>query len=194
MRIIPAIALFLVAACSTTSVKDSWRDPAFTGPPVKKVMVFGVSKSDANRRIFEDGFSNAMKAAGVDALPAYPSLPESGAIANDRIMGAVKQAGVDAILVTQVLRVKRNVDVMPGYAGPAFYGRGFRGYYGAAYVSAPDVNVYDVLTIESTLFNVATDKPLWSGTTELNEPKSVATATDELSKVLIAKMKADGVI
>jgi hypothetical protein len=161
---------------------------------MKKVMVIGVSKSDANRRIFEDGFSRAMQAAGADAVPAYPSLPESGAIANDRLMGAVKQTGVDAVLVTQVLRVKRNVDVMPGYAGAGFYGRGFRGYYGGAYAAAPDVNVYDVITIESTLWNISTDKPVWSGTTELNEPKSVAAATDELAKILVAKMKGDGVI
>jgi hypothetical protein len=191
---IPAIAVFLLAACSTTQVKDSWKDPAFTGPPVKKVMVIGVSKSDANRRIFEDGFSRAMQAAGVNAVPAYPSLPESGAISNERIMAAVRQAGVDAVLVTQVLRVKRNVDVMPGYAGPGFYGRGFRGYYGGAWAATPDVNVYDVMTIESTLWNISTDKPLWSGTTEMDEPKSVAAATDELAKVLVTKMKGDGVI
>ncbi len=194
MKIIAAIAVFVLAACSSTQVKDTWKDPAFTGPPVKKVMVIGVSKSDANRRIFEDGFSNAMRAAGADAVPAYPLLPESGAIANERLMGAVRQAGVDGVLITQVLRVKRNVDVTPGYAAPGFYGRGFRGYYGAAYVTAPDVNVYDVITIESTLWNIATDKPVWSGTTELNEPKSIAGATDEIAKLLIAKMKADGVI
>jgi hypothetical protein len=195
MRIISAIAILFLAACSTTQVKDSWKDPAFSGPPVKKVMVIGVSKSDANRRIFEDGFSKALQAAGVVAVPAYPALPESGAIPGDRISMAIKQTGADAVLVTQVLRVKRNVDVTPGYAAPGFYGRGFRGYYGGAWAGVPpDVNVYDVITIDSTLFNAATDKPLWSGTVDLSEPKNVSVATDELAKTLIAKMKADGVI
>jgi hypothetical protein len=195
MRILATIAIFLLAACSTTSVKDSWKDPAFAGPPVKKVMVIGVSKSDANRRIFEDGFARALQAAGVSAVPAYPELPESGAIAGDRITGAVAKTGADAVLVTRVLRVTKNVNVSPGYMAPGFYGRGYRGYYGGAWATMPpDVNVYDVLTLETTLWNTATDKPLWSGTTELNEPKSVSAATDELANVLIAKMKADGVI
>lgn len=195
MRMLLAVMLFVLAGCSTTQVKDSWKDPAFTGPPLKKVMVIGVSRSEANRRVFEDGFANALQAAGVGAAPSYPALPESGAIAGERISGAVKETGADAVLVVRVLRVRQDVNVTPGYAAPGFYGRGFRGYYGGAWAAtAPDVNVYDVITIESTLWNMAVDKPVWSGTTELTEPKNVATATTELSKVLIAKMKADGVI
>jgi len=60
--------------------------------------------------------------------------------------------------------------------------------------SAPDVNVYDVLTIESTLWNMRTDKPVWSATSEVTDPASIAKATEELAKVLVTKMKADGVI
>jgi hypothetical protein len=39
-----------------------------------------------------------------------------------------------------------------------------------------------------------TDKPVWSGTSEMTAPSSVAKASNELAAVLIAKMKADGVI
>ena len=195
MRTLLAVTLFVLAGCSTTQVKDSWKDPAFAGPPLKQVMVFGVSKSDSNRRVFEDGFSKALQAAGVGASPGYAAVPESGAVSNERIEAALKQTRSDAILVVRVLRVKQNIDVKPGYVSPGFYGRGYRGYYGGAWATtAPDVDVYDVITIESTLFNVSVDKPVWSGTTELTEPKSVAAATEQLAKALITKMKADGVI
>jgi hypothetical protein len=93
-----------------------------------------------------------------------------------------------------VLRVKQNVEVTPGYAAPGFYGRGYYGYYRGGFATAPDVDVYEVLTIEATLWNTAADKPVWSGTMELTEPRSVAAATDTLAKGLITKMKADGVI
>jgi hypothetical protein len=72
---------------------------------------------------------------------------------------------------------------------------GYRGYYRGAYVAtAPEVDVYDVLTIESTLWSTRTDKPVWAGTSEVTDPRSVAQATEELAKVLIARMEADGVI
>jgi len=91
--------------------------------------------------------------------------------------------------------VRRDVSVSPSYMGPGFYGTGFRGYYGAAYaVAPPDVNVYDVLTIETTLWNPRTDKPVWSGTSEVTAPSNIAEASKELAGVLITKMKADGVI
>jgi len=51
-----------------------------------------------------------------------------------------------------------------------------------------------VLTIESTLWNMRTDKPIWSGTSEMTAPTDIAAASQELAGVLIAKMKADGVI
>ncbi len=195
MKRLTAVALLFLAACATTQLRDSWKDPAFTGPPLKRVLVVGVSKSDSNRRVFEDGFARALGAAGSQGVPSYQSLPESGTIANERVEAAVKQTGADAVLVTRVMRVARNVDVRPGYASPGFYGGGFRGYHGSAWAAVPpDVSAYDVLTLESTLWNMRTDKPVWSGTSEVTDPRSVAAATEELAKVLIARMKADGVI
>jgi len=98
-------------------------------------------------------------------------------------------------MVTRLMRVRRDVNVTPSYVHSGFYGGGFRGWYGGAYAMSPaDVTVYDVLTIESTLWNMRTDKPIWSGTSEVTAPSDIAKASQELAGVLIAKMKADGVI
>jgi hypothetical protein len=121
-------------------------------------------------------------------------MPEIGAASNERVAAAIRQTGSDGILVVRVLRVKRNVEVTPGYASPGFYGRGHYGYYRGGFATSPDVDVYEVLTIEATLWNSATDKSVWSGTMELTEPRSVAAATEALAKGLITRMKADGVI
>jgi hypothetical protein len=187
-----AVAL-LAAACATTELKDSWKDPAFAGPPMKRLLVVGVAKSDANRRVFEDAFSKALTAAGTSATASYGSLPEAGMISNERIVVSVNQSDADGVLVTRVLRVRRDVNVTPDYARPGLYAGGYHGYYRGAYIaSAPEVLVYDVLTIESTLWKA--DKLVWSGTSEVTSPSSVSAATEELAKVLIARMKADGVI
>ena len=190
-----AIMLAWLGACATTQLKDSWKDPAFTGPPLKNLLVIGAFKGEVNRRVFEDAFVSALKAAGTGAEPSYQTLPEGGAIPNERVQAAVRSTGADAVLVTRLLRVRRDVNVRPSYAARGFYGAGFRGWYGGAYAMAPaDVTVYDVLTIESTLWNMRTDKPIWSGTSEMTAPSNVAKASNELAAVLIAKMKADGVI
>ena len=60
------VAAVAVAGCASTELVSQWKSPAFSGPPLKKVMVVGVSSQPATRRIFEDEFSAALKAAGVD--------------------------------------------------------------------------------------------------------------------------------
>jgi len=190
-----ALLFVALAGCASTQLQASWKDPAFTGPPMRQLLVIGAFQSDLNRRVFEDAFVGALQAAQTAAVQSYPSLPESGAIPNERVQGAVRSSGADAVLVTRLMRVRRDVRVSPSYMGPGFYGTGFRGYYGAAYaVAPPDVNVYDVLTIETTLWNPRTDKPVWSGTSEVTAPSNIAEASKELAGVLITKMKADGVI
>ncbi len=187
--------LATLAACATTELKASWKDPAFTGPPARKLLVIGAFKSDLNRRLFEDAFAGALNKAGSGGVASYPTLPENGAISNERVQHSVQQTGSDAVLVTRVMRVRQDVSVTPSHAYPGFYGAGFRGWYGGAYAMAPaDVRVYDVLTVESTLWNMRTDKPVWSGTSEITAPSDIAAASKELADVLIAKMKADGVI
>ena len=194
-RAVALIALALLAACASTQLKDTWKDPAFSGPPMQQVLVIGAFKSDLNRRVFEDAFASALRAAKTAAQPSYPTLPEGGAIPNERVQSAVRSTGSDSLLVTRLLRVRRDVNVTPAYVGPGFYGRGFYGWYGGAWAAAPaDVNVYDVLTIESTLWNMRTDKPVWAGTSEITAPTNMTEASKELAGVLITKMKADGVI
>ncbi|QJR11635.1 hypothetical protein DSM104443_02714 [Usitatibacter rugosus] len=195
----PILALALLAGlalagCSSTRLVDTWKDPAFTAGPPKQLLVLGISRSDANRRIFEDGFVGALKAAGTPGAPSYPVLTVGDKLSTKDLADAMDKTNSDAVLVTRVLRVKRDVNVSPGFAHTGFYGRGFGGWYGGAYAAAPDVNVYDVLTLESTLWNIRTDKPVWSATSEVTDPGSVGKATEELAKVLVTKMKADGVI
>lgn len=189
-----AVATLVLAACTSTKLVDTWKDPAFTGGAPKQLMVLGISRSDANRRVFEDGFVNALRAVGTGGTPSYPVLTVGEKLTTKDLAEAMDKTNSDAVLVTRVLRVKRDVNVSPGFAHTGFYGRGWGGWYGGAYATAPDVNVYDVLTIESTLWNIKADKPVWSATSEVTDPGSVGKATEELAKVLVTKMKADGVI
>jgi hypothetical protein len=59
------VMTLVLAACASTSLTNSWRDPAYTGPQLKKVMVMGVSTQPSVRRVFEDEFVNELEAAGV---------------------------------------------------------------------------------------------------------------------------------
>jgi hypothetical protein len=194
-----ALAFLLLAggvtACATNTLQGSWKDPQFTGAPLRNVMVLGVARDQSNRRIFEDNFVQALKARGTPATASYPLLPEDGVIPRDRIKQAMTQSGSDSILVTRVLRVQRNVLVTPGRAAPDYARDDFQGWYSQTYSTPPPaVEKYDILTLESTLWDLRKEHVVWKGTTETTVRKDVATITGELSSALIAKMKSDGVI
>jgi hypothetical protein len=185
-------ALFVLplalAACSTVSVTNQWKDPSWAGPPVSSVLVLGITKSDTMRRIFEDTFSQQLQAAGVKATASYTQIPTGGASA--QLGDVIKSSGADALLATRVERVEQKTSVTP--SGPG-YG-GFYGWYGGAWASTPDVTQYDVVTLETTVWDAKTQKVIWTVTTEGVGTNNISKAVQDLAATLIPKLKSDGII
>jgi hypothetical protein len=186
-------ALLLAACASTPSLTASWRDPTLAGPLPGKLIVVGVTQSDTARRVFEDGFAQALRTVGRDTLASHTVAGESGQISDERMKQAVIASGAAGVFTARVAHVDQKVDVVPGMA-PAYAGRGFYGWYGSAWaMSQPEVMQYQEATIETTLWDVKTDRVVWTGTTRTTETNP-AKVTEGLAKVLIDKMRADGVI
>jgi hypothetical protein len=178
-------------------VRDTWKDAQFSGPAPRNVLVHGVTASAANRRVFEDGFAQALREAGVTATPSYPLLPEDGEIPQDRLRQAVARSGADGVIVTRVLQ--RSIEPSPARFGIGLgggsWGGGSTGSYSAVGVSAPVGSAtYEALTLESTLKQAATDRVLWSGTVDSSDRRDAAALTSDMARKLIAKMKEDGVL
>jgi len=178
----------LLAACSTLSVSNQWKDPSWPGPPASNVLVMGITKSDTYRHLFEDTFVQQLQSAGIQAEQSYSQIP-SGA-ASEKLSDVVKATGAQVILTTRVQRVEQKINVTP--SGPAW--GGFYGWYGGAWASTPDVTQYDAVTLETTAWDVRTQKVIWSATTEGVGTGNIPQATQDLAKTIIPKLKADGVL
>jgi hypothetical protein len=174
-----------VGCASGPTLSNSWRDPEFKGPPLRKLLVVGVSRSDTHRRVFEDGFAAGLVAMGSNGTSSYRLIPETGKV------------GADGLLTARVLRVEQRVSVTPGAPMPmhAGFGRGFNSWYGNTWVSTPpDVRQYEVVTIESTLWDLRADRVIWTGTSQTTQTSNIERLTEGLAKLLIGQMKNDGVL
>ncbi|WP_430391219.1 hypothetical protein [Dyella sp. 20L07] len=189
VRLLFTAATLVLGACSTVSVTNQWRDPSWPGPPASNVVVVGISRSDTVRHVFEDTFSQQLQAAGVQASPSYTQIPPgtAGAVS---LRELVKASGANAVLVTRVQRVEQKISVTP--SGP-MYG-GFYGWYGGAWAATPDVTQYDVVTLETSVWDPHTEKLVWTVTTEAVGTKNIPKATIQLAQTLIPKLKADGIL
>jgi hypothetical protein len=184
MFVIPLV----LAACSTVSVSNQWKDPSWAGPPASSVLVLGITKSDTIRRVFQDTFSQQLEAAGVKATASYTQIPAGDSSA--KLGDVIKSSGADALLATRVQRVEQKTSVTP--SGPGF--GGFYGWYGAAWASTPDVTQYDVVTLETTVWDARTQKVIWTVTTEGVGTDNIPKKVQELAATLIPKLKSDGII
>ncbi len=184
--LLPAL---LIAACSSITVTSRWLDPAWSGPPASNVLVVGIARSDTLRRLFEDTFTQDLTKAGIKATQSYSKIPP-GDTSKAQLAELVRSSGMDAVLVTRVQRVEQRVQVTQ--SGPS-YG-GFYGWYGGAWASTPQITQYEVVTLETSVWDPRTEKLVWTVTTQGLATNNIPKATTELAETLIPELKADGVL
>ena len=191
MRTFAVMLALAFAGCASVSVNNQWKDPAWPGPPASSIVVIGVARSDATRHVFEDTFVHDLSAAGLHAIPGYTQL-QPGEDGSVRISEFVRSSNADAVLVTRVMRVQQKINVSPSY-GYAGYG-GFYGWYGGAWASTPTVSQYEVVTLETTVWDPKSEKVIWAATTERVASSDIPKVTNQLAQALIPRLKADHII
>jgi hypothetical protein len=195
-RPIGALLLLLLAACASTSLETTWKSPDWAGPPLRRLLVVGVSQQPTVRRAFEDGFAARLGERGVSAVASYTFVPEAAEIGREALERAVAQADADGVIVTSLVKRETRTEVTPGYTpGPPI-----DGYYGGYSVAwsmhyePPTVVQYDVVTLETQLFAVDGARLVWSGTTETFSPRDVAAETRGFADVIIRNLRDQGLI
>jgi hypothetical protein len=188
-----------VAGCASTRVTNAWRDPGYAGPAFTRLLVLGVGHEGGIRRTFEEEFSRKLAAAGVHAVPGYQLIARDGKVPDDELRSAVVKAGVDGVLITRLVRVDVRTRYVPGHVMvmPAYgYHDSFYGYYGAswAYVWPPTVEQYEVVTLETNLWDARSERLVWSAMTESFAPTDIRRATGEFAGVVIGALREQSLI
>jgi hypothetical protein len=199
--LVPALIVVL-SACASTTLDNSWKDPLYSGGPVSKVLVVGISNQASVRRDFEDTFAQALTQQGVQAVSSYTLIPQDGQIAQDVLQKAVEKAGANGVLITRMVGRKTDISVTPAPMAPMappIYGmrRNYYGYYAGAwngYYEPATVQQYDYIVTETTLFRADAPEPVWSGTARTLEPRDVRKATEGFAKVMIDALRKENLI
>lgn len=183
-----------LGACSTTQIVTSWKDPSFAGPPLKKVMVMGISRQATVRRVFENTFVASLGEAGVAAVASHASLPQDGPPDREAVAQAVREAAVDGIIVSRVIGREREVrrdtqlELVPM--------RSLHPGLGRAWVRVYEPREIEIvrLVAETTVYRASDGLLLWSGMTESLEPSNWETATKGFARSAIEGLKQAAVL
>jgi|PlaIllAssembly_1097288.scaffolds.fasta_scaffold16940_3 hypothetical protein len=188
-RALSCAALLLLAllpalsGCASTKVREVWRDEAYGGHP-KSVLVVAVMKNLTVQRQFESEFAKRLKERGIKAVESFRVLPDGVALEGDAgreaVVAAIKEQGIDAVLLTRVTGRRTQKEEIPGMTITAGYGYPYAGagawggYAGVGYTfggpSKPTTQGYShetmFLDIETHLFDAKAEKLIWGARSE----------------------------
>lgn len=216
---LPGILLLttlLLAGCATTSFKETWKAPAFTGK-VHQVYLIGVAHNDKLRRIFEDEFARQLAARGVTGIPSYPDLQISGSVDREALRARLRAKGTDAVLVARITGREQRTSLQSGAAGGYATG-GPDGYYdqfglynplyayryydqhynGSLMVVTMNPIIeheFQVVTTSANLYDTESAEVVWSALTET--PVSDETREQrirEFAASVAERLQADGLL
>jgi hypothetical protein len=199
--ILPGVlAVWFVAGCApATQLTNAWVDPSYKGPPFANVLVLGVSRNEGERRTFEDEFAAKLRATGMQAAAGYTVLPENGGVPREVLEGVLKKIGADGAIVARVLDVDRRTAYSPGYVTviPSVgYARGFYGFYGSAMAvsTPPSAYQYDVVVVETSLWQTRDASLVWSATTQTTDPGELKKEIAGYADIIIGALRERSLI
>lgn len=184
-QVVVVAGALALAACATTTMRDSWFDPSVRSAPFARVLVVTVGGDLAQQRIFEDMLAEKLRTAGVDAVQGYRFLPDSKAT-EAQMDAAVARAGADGLMLVRFKGVRTETEVrtsmVPGAFGPGWYG-----WYGSWY-AVPEVYQTRIATVETSLFDVGSRKLAWTGVTETYDPASFRKDAGRLADIIVGAL------
>lgn len=184
IRFFVIIALVIITACAPTTLKSVWRDDAYHGGYLKKVLIIAVDRNLTIKALLEDGFVELLKAGGTEAVPSYRIFSEEENIDKRVIASKVKELQVDALLIA-TLKDVADTGIYETY--PTFIEEG-GGYYGYYLQCCQIVSLGRNVVIETKIFDAKYDRLIWSAVTETIFEGSVEEVIRSFVPVIIAEL------
>jgi hypothetical protein len=185
------LALVLLESCASTSLVSSQRNPAYTGPALKRLMVIGVTADSRARKAFEDEFVAKLEAAGVSAQPSYPLIPDTSSVDKAQLQEVVEKAGADGVLAARLVTVDTASTALQAFN---FQDRsaGFYAYYSSEPTGSFDSSLAggpNPATIHFDLYSVAGSQLVWAGDAATFPSTDVKQVTAGLAYTVIPALK-----
>jgi hypothetical protein len=186
---------FLIISCGGTEITQTKVDEAYKGKPVSDILVIAITGNEHNRRSFEKKFVAQLKSVGVDAISSEKAIPMPPdlELKKETILAAVSQYENDAVIITHLIgKEEKDVYTRGGSAHGGYYG-----FYRSRYSYAHDPGYSSTSTtvrLETNLYDVKTEKLIWSGKSETWSKGSKDQIINDVIKAVISDLQKNKLI
>jgi len=183
-----------------STVAENWRDPNWSGPAIKNLLVMVVRKDPVRRRQWEDAFVAALQKRHVLATPSYRAFPDS--VPSEALLQqTVKDSAFEGILLSRSTGIKQSQNDAPSAVSTVSGGVQWSTFYGmyiTAYntVYVPGYSESDlIVTNEITIWDARKDgQMVWSTSTATRNPTDAKVLRQEITALIVPAMEKDGII
>ncbi len=194
------VAASLAAQGKSTKLVASVKNPGYSGSPLHRILIIGMSDDPEIRSDFEDAMASQLSKDGLEAIPGHTILlrPEGSKLDISYLKAQIEEHRIDGVVVSRLLGINKNVTYIPGqaYVVPYPYYNSFYGYYGNVYrqVYSPDYLREDkTVRIETNVYATKTPEGefIWTAISDTFNPKSAAKAIDGIVKLVAQELEKD---
>jgi hypothetical protein len=185
-------------------MKYTWSKVDYEGKKFNKILVIVISSTELGRRTAEEIIVNDLGKEDIKATISFTIFPPDENIKNlseEEIEKRILDGSYDGVLVTKLIDANSR-EIREGggtYYQPVTYG--YRRSIYAGYMNMVEPEYYRqemTYVIESQLFDVEDvarkESVVWSGQSELTDPISFESASEEYSRTLIKTLIKSGKI
>jgi len=193
--ILLTLVLLLCACGASVKMIGSWMDDSMAGYSIDNVLVIGINRKDIKRNLWENTFVELLGKENIKAQASHIIIGDQ-AIEPDRpsIVAAIKKSGADTVLITRVIGSETKTKTLPGFVhyAPTPDHTGMYNYYGYAYraVYSPPVNISKTTVhLESNIYDVATEKLIWTAQSEAIDAKLLKTDFAKMAHLFLDDLR-----
>ena len=194
--VLAATGAVTLAACATTSLQSTWKDPAAAPLNLKgkKVAVLVLTPEQALRYAAEEEAARDITAHGAVGVPAYTLLPQPLTLDKERAQAIFEKAGIEAAVVLRPVAKEKELSgffsASPSFSsfwGPGLWGGG--GGWGDGYLRTDTV-----LVVETLVYSLQQNKLVWASQSATTNPTQVGSSIRELGKAVGTEMEKQGLL
>ena len=192
MRTTTVLLLSLVTlGCASTKMTQVHVNPDGASGAYDKLMVIGLGTADDTRVEFESRVTEKLTSQGVTSVASNADFPSQKDVTTDAVRERAHADGVDGVLVTRLVDIQTESTYKLNETDP--FNQWWEKYGSNSVVPAITGEVKRFV-METKLFDVATEKPVYSSTSDSFAPQSRDQIIEELVPLIVSDLSKRGML
>ena len=187
------LVTLVISACSSSKPIGEWRSDSFSGT-LDNFLVIGVTSQSTRRRMFEDNFVGGFAALNVNATPSYKLLESSLELDREIVTRAIEGKNIGAVLVTRLAGFTEKEVYQPSSDQDEDLSYFSISRDGVKQIDDGYYEQHMVLTLETKVYDTASEELIWSMQSEVIDPTRSRQAIQDQIKLTIDTLRKRGLV